>query len=60
MKRTPECDEERAAKRATGPGSAGRGTGKALKDVLRAHRPDPDFAYEVRELREFIGPAQTR
>jgi len=41
-------------------GPAGAGTGKALKEVLRAHRPDPDLADEVRELREFIGPAQDR
>lgn len=41
-------------------GPAGTGTGKALKEVLRAHDPDPDLADEVRELREFIGPAQDR
>ncbi|HVW45444.1 MAG TPA: type II toxin-antitoxin system prevent-host-death family antitoxin [Solirubrobacterales bacterium] len=41
-------------------GPAGAGTGKALKEVLRAHRPDPDLVDEVRELREFIGPAQDR
>jgi prevent-host-death family protein len=41
-------------------GPAGVGTGKALKEVLRAHRPDPDLSDEVRELREFVGPAQDR
>jgi prevent-host-death family protein len=41
-------------------GPAGAGTGKALKEVLRAHRPDPDLGDEVRELREFVGPAQDR
>jgi prevent-host-death family protein len=41
-------------------GPAGAGTGKALKEALRAHPPDPDWANEVRELREFIGPAQDR
>jgi prevent-host-death family protein len=41
-------------------GPAGAGTGKALKEVLRAHVPDPDLADEVRELREFVGPAQDR
>jgi len=41
-------------------GPAGIGTGKALKEALRAHVPDPDLADEVRELREFVGPAQDR
>jgi prevent-host-death family protein len=41
-------------------GPAGSGTGKALKEALRAHPPDPDLVDEVRELREFIGPAQDR
>jgi prevent-host-death family protein len=41
-------------------GPAGVGTGKALKEVLRANPPDPDWADEVRELREFVGPAQDR
>ena len=31
-------------------GPAGAGTGRALKEALRAHRPDPDWADEVREL----------
>jgi len=38
-------------------GPAGAGTGKALKDVLRANRPDPDWADELRELRELVGRA---
>jgi prevent-host-death family protein len=41
-------------------GPASGGTGKALKEVLRAHTPDPDLIDEVRELREFVGPAQDR
>jgi prevent-host-death family protein len=41
-------------------GPAGVGTGKALKEALRANPPDPDWADEVRELRDFIGPAQDR
>jgi hypothetical protein len=39
---------------------AALGTRKALKEALRAQRPRPDLADEVRELREFIGPAQDR
>jgi prevent-host-death family protein len=38
-------------------GPAGAGTGKALKEALRANPPDPDLADEVRELREMVGPA---
>jgi hypothetical protein len=34
--------------------NAEKGTGKALKEVLRAHRPDPDLADEVRELRKLL------
>jgi prevent-host-death family protein len=41
-------------------GPAGAGTGKALKEALRAHPPDADWADELRELREFIGPVQDR
>jgi prevent-host-death family protein len=41
-------------------GPAGAGTGKALKEALRAHPPDSDWADDVRELREFVGPAQDR
>ena len=37
-------------------GPAGAGTGKALKEVLRANPPDPDWADEVRELREIHRP----
>ncbi|HVT00543.1 MAG TPA: type II toxin-antitoxin system Phd/YefM family antitoxin [Solirubrobacterales bacterium] len=33
------------------------GTGKALKEVLRADRPDEAWAGELRELREGIEPA---
>jgi prevent-host-death family protein len=38
-------------------GPAGAGTGKALKEALRANPPDPEWADEVRELREMVGPA---
>ncbi len=38
-------------------GPAGGGTGKALKEALRTNRPDPDWADELRELREVVGPA---
>jgi prevent-host-death family protein len=38
-------------------GPAGAGTGKALKEVLRTNPADPDWADEVRELREMVGPA---
>jgi prevent-host-death family protein len=41
-------------------GPAGAGTGKALKEALRAHPPDPDLVDEIRELREFVGPPQNR
>jgi prevent-host-death family protein len=41
-------------------GPATAGTGKALKEVLRNHKPDPDLVDELRELREFIGPDQVR
>lgn len=37
-------------------GPASVGTGRALKDVLRAHRPDAEWAAELRELRESVGP----
>jgi prevent-host-death family protein len=36
-------------------GPAGGRTGKALKDALRANRPDADWADELRELRESVG-----
>lgn len=37
-------------------GPASGGTGKALKEVLRANRPDDAWAGELRELREGIEP----
>ena len=37
-------------------GPASGGTGKALKDVLRANRPDDAWADELRELREGMEP----
>ena len=58
MKRCAEDDEPGNLDRATAPCSAARGTGKELKEVLRARRPDHDFADEVLRLREFIGQAQ--
>lgn len=38
-------------------GPAHGGTGKALKEALRANRPDGAWAGELRELREGIEPA---
>jgi hypothetical protein len=38
-------------------GPAYAGTGRAVKEALRAHPPDPGWAVELRELREWIGPA---
>jgi hypothetical protein len=60
MKRRTGGDEQRESGSASSPGSSPRGTGKALKEVLRSHRPDPALADEVRELRGFFGPAQAR
>jgi hypothetical protein len=60
MKRRAGGAEQSELDSAMAPRSAPRGTGKALKEALRAHRPDPDLADEVRELRKFIGPAQDR
>jgi antitoxin (DNA-binding transcriptional repressor) of toxin-antitoxin stability system len=37
-------------------GPALAGTGRALKEALRAHRPDPEWAAELRELRDAVGP----
>lgn len=37
-------------------GPAGGGTGQALKEALRANRPDAAWAGELRELRESIEP----
>ena len=41
-------------------GPPAAGNGKALLDLLRAHKPDPDLVDEIRELREFVGPPQDR
>ncbi|HTT96162.1 MAG TPA: type II toxin-antitoxin system Phd/YefM family antitoxin [Solirubrobacterales bacterium] len=41
-------------------GPADAGTGLALKEALRAHRPDPEWAAELRELRAAVGPAPER
>jgi prevent-host-death family protein len=37
-------------------GPATGGTGKALKDALRANRPDKAWADDLRELREGLEP----
>ena len=37
-------------------GPAAAGTGLALKETLREHRPDPEWASELRELRGSVGP----
>lgn len=37
-------------------GPASGGTGQALKEALRAHRPDAEWASELRELRAAVGP----
>jgi prevent-host-death family protein len=37
-------------------GPASGGTGKALREALRANRPDDAWADEVRELRESMDP----
>jgi antitoxin (DNA-binding transcriptional repressor) of toxin-antitoxin stability system len=37
-------------------GPALAGTGRALKSALRDHEPDADWAGELRELRESVGP----
>lgn len=34
------------------------GTGRALKDVLRTHPPDGEWAAELRDLRDAVGPAE--
>lgn len=39
-------------------GPASGGTGRALKEVLRANSPDDGWAGEVRELREEMGPVK--
>ncbi|HEV7483973.1 MAG TPA: type II toxin-antitoxin system prevent-host-death family antitoxin [Solirubrobacterales bacterium] len=38
-------------------GPAVAGTGQALKEALRKHPPDPEWAAELRELRAEVGPA---
>jgi prevent-host-death family protein len=40
-------------------GPASAGTGHAVKEMLRAHRPDPEWAAELHELREWVGSADT-
>ena len=37
-------------------GPAATGTGLALKEALRERRPDPEWAAELRALREAVGP----
>jgi len=37
-------------------GPATSGTGLALKEALRSHRPDSEWAAELRELRDAVGP----
>ena len=37
-------------------GPALAGTGRALKSALRKHRPDMEWAAELRELRDGVGP----
>jgi antitoxin (DNA-binding transcriptional repressor) of toxin-antitoxin stability system len=37
-------------------GPAAAGTGLALKETLREHRPDVAWADELRQLRESVGP----
>ncbi len=37
-------------------GPAFAGTGRALKEALRNHRPDAEWADELRELRDAVGP----
>ena len=37
-------------------GPAVAGTGRALKDALLKHRPDAEWAAELRELRDAVGP----
>ncbi len=37
-------------------GPASGGTGRALKEAVRANRPDPAWAEDLRELRDGIDP----
>jgi prevent-host-death family protein len=39
-------------------GPASGGTGKALKEALRANQPDDAWADELRELRESVDPVR--
>jgi prevent-host-death family protein len=41
-------------------GPAFGGTGRAVKEMLRKHRPDPEWADELHELREWVGSAETK
>ncbi|HET7177897.1 MAG TPA: type II toxin-antitoxin system Phd/YefM family antitoxin [Solirubrobacterales bacterium] len=41
-------------------GPAVAGTGRALKEALRKHPPDPEWAAELRELRQAVGPPPDR
>ncbi len=41
-------------------GPAYAGTGRAVKEMLRKHRPDPEWAEELNELREWVGSAETK
>jgi prevent-host-death family protein len=41
-------------------GPASGGTGRALKEALRAHPPDEAWADELQELRESIDPVADR
>jgi prevent-host-death family protein len=41
-------------------GPARGGTGRALRGPLHAPRPDAEWAGELRELREAVGPAPDR
>jgi prevent-host-death family protein len=40
-------------------GPAFAGTGRAVKETLRSRRPDSEWASELRELREWVGSAET-
>jgi prevent-host-death family protein len=41
-------------------GPAYAGTGRAVKEILRKHRPDPEWTAELNELRELVGSAETK
>jgi prevent-host-death family protein len=40
-------------------GPAYAGTGRAVKEMLRTHRPDPEWATDLHALREWVGSADT-